>query len=486
MTTKAKKERVLEFLESLPLWSRPGDKSEQSALKEERANLAGVKTRLLDILNHDSLINTGRVQIIGLQSLKDQLGDRWEGHRGFVHASLQAILRRKLDSTDVFFRHDQDDYVIVFASLGYAAAKLVCAGVMQELNTLLLGDDDMGSVTVRTAVGVVEGKLLLEQSSIDDVLHGLDEVEPDSELEWDREKASDGPSEMDRPSSDASMNASIRWKIMSPSEEENRQKAEQSWTPINEDALDEGVVPDQFEMVYRPMWSPKHEIISTFTASFVGTDQEGQLRKAYSFVHSPKLIRAMDVDVLKRASETTLDLFARKQRFVVAIPHHYETVTNWSRLYEYAEHCKAIPNELQNYVILACDDFPPGVPPSKLLMIGYALKPLCRGLAAYVSWTTRDLTPYSDAGFSTVGLFIPRDVPFAAIQIRIEEFAELARRSGLQTAVLNVHDETLCEIVRKAGIDFVMGRLIGDYQKAPSHMIRLPWDEIKARQRLAV
>ena len=181
-----------------------------------------------------------------------------------------------------------------------------------------------------------------------------------------------------------------------------------------------------------------------------------------------------------QASHKVAELFKERQRFLMAVPHHYESVASWTRLYEYAEHCKSIPDEVQRYLALSCDDFPAGIPASKLAMIGNALAPHCRSLAANVSWAVRDLGLYRDAGFSVVALFVPRDTPRTLVKARIEDFADMGRRHNLRTAVLNVHDLDLGEIVRDAGIDFVMGRLIGDYQKEPSHMVKLSWDEIRA------
>jgi hypothetical protein len=484
MAKKGTRQRVLDFIEGLPIWSRSPDADERTELHEERQRLKDVKSRLLEILNNDALISTGRVQIIGLETLKEKLGERWEGHSDFVHNSLRAILRRRLSPSDVFFRHEGDDYVIVFATLGLAAARLVCAGVIQELNTMLLGFEESDSIVVRTAVGVVDGRLLLEENTLDDVLKELSDVDREEvDIDWEEAIAGAG---VDRPTTGLSNDKAnaINWEPLVYAGGLRRQTYE-PWTPIDEDALDEGVVPDEFSLIYRPMWSPAQEIISTFSTNFVGADENGQLRNAYSFVRGPKLTRSMDVHVLKRATATATSLFELRQRFVLAIPHHYESVTNWTRLYEYVEWCKNVPKDMYNYVILSCDDFPSGVPASKLQMIGYALRPYCRGLAVNVSWTTRDLAPYGDAGFTTVGLFVPPDTPFAAAQIRIEEFAAAGRRRGLQTAVLNVHDIAVAEVIRDAGIDFVMGRLIGDYQEKPTHMIRLPWSEILDRARAA-
>jgi hypothetical protein len=482
MARKDTRKRVLEFLEGLPLLSRSRAADDQAERYKERKQLAGVKARILEILSNDALISTGRVQILALQSLKDELGDRWETHRDFIHDSLKTILKRRLNAFDVFFQHEEEDYVIVFASVGLEAAKLICASIMRELNALLLGHEETRSITIRTAVGVVDGRLLLEETSLDEVLAGLAIVEPqasDIVLEDVDSIASAAPAGGGHEKA-----GSIGWEPLDYVAARNK-PSYQPWTPIDEDALDEGVVPEEFKLIYRPMWSPQQEIISTFTTNFVGTDDHGQLRNAYSFVRGAKLTRAMDVDVLKRAAATTADLFDQRQRFVLAIPHHYESATNWSRLREYVEVCKTIPKDTRNYVILSCDDFPPGVPASKLQMIGYGLRPCCRGLAANISWMMRDLAPYADAGFTIVGLFIPPDTPAAAIQLRIDEFAEGGRRQGLQTALLNVHDLHSAEIARNAGVDFVMGRLIGDYQNTPGHMCRLPWSDIIQRARKA-
>jgi hypothetical protein len=474
--------RMFEFLGGLPLWSRRPDSREEDALKEEQKRLSSVQAQLLDILNSETLISTGRVQILGLDGLKEKLGSRWESHRDSIHTSLKAIARRKLSAHDVFFQHGDDEYVIVFSSLSFAAAKLVCAGILQELSTFLLGDESNQSIAVRTAVGVVDGKILSEASTIDDILRNIEHAEETSqEIDSTGNK---GPIEHEHAQSADEDNdaAGFGWQKID-FESSLTSASARVWVPIDDDAADKDVSLDQFQLIYRPMWNPGLETITTFAASFVATGEDGQLKNAYSQARGSKLVRRMDVSVLVRASHKVAELFRQRQRFLMAIPHHYESVASWSRVYEYAEHCKSIPEEVRKYLALSCDDFPVGVPSSKLAMIGNALAPYCRNLAANVNWAVRDLSLYRDAGFSVVAIFVPQDMPRTLVKARIDDFAETGRRLGLRTAVLNVHDLELGEIVRDAGIDFVMGRLIGDYQKEPSHMVKLSWDEIRAGER---
>lgn len=478
MAKKRKRGRVLDFLGNLPLWSSQGESEETDKLEEERRKLALMQGRLLEILNTEPLISAGRVQIIGLEDLKKDLGAKWESHRDSIHASLKTILRRKLGSADVYFQHGQDDYIIVFATLTLAAAKLVCASIMKELNTLLLGDDNNRTVTVRTAVGVADGRLLMEESNVDEVLKGLSAV---SEEDGAPEEyaAEEGPVRALSPQAGDRPHTSVGWERIDFEGTLGR-PSERVWSPINDDALDEDVDLNNFRLIYRPMWSPANETITTYTASFVGEGPDGQLKNAYSFVRGSKLVRQMDASVLARASRKIVESFKADRRFVMAVPHHYESVTNWSRLREYSEYCKAIPEEIRQYLALSCDDFPPGTPASKLLTIGNALSPYCRVLAANVMWTIRDLSPYRDAGFKLVGMFVPRDVSLPLIRARIEDFAEFGRRNGLSTAILNVHSPELAAIVRDAGIGFIMGRFIGDYQDEPASMTRISWDELLA------
>ena len=482
MAKKRKGERMFDFLGEFSLWSRRSDSKEKDVLTEERKRLASVQAQLLDILNSETLISTGRVQILGLDVLKEKLGPRWEAHRDAIHSSLKAIVRRKLSAHDVFFQHGEDDYVIVFSSLSFAAAKLVCAGILQELSTMLLGDESNQSITVRTAVGVVDGRLLSEANSIDDVLRNVGHIEATSEeIDFSDDRGPIGHAHPESADGDIDSRA-LGWEKID-FESSLTGASARIWVPIDDDAEDKDVSLDQFQLIYRPMWSPGLETITTFSANFVATGDDGQLKNAYSFARGSKLVRKMDISVLARASHKVAELLKTRQRFLMAIPHHYESVASWSRLYEYAEHCKSIPEEVRRYLALSCDDFPAGIPPSKLAMIGNALVPHCRSLAANVDWAVRDLSPYRDAGFSVVAIFVPRDAPHTLVKARIEDFADMGRRLGLRTAVLNVHDLEVGEIVRNAGVDFVMGRLIGDYQKEPSHMVKLSWDEIRIGRR---
>ena len=281
MAKKRKGERVFDFLGEFPLWSRRSNSREKEDLEEERKRLASVQAQLLDILNSETLISTGRVQILGLDGLKEKLGARWAAHRDAIHSSLKTIVHRKLSAHDVFFQHGEDEYVVVFASLSFAAAKLVCAGILQELSTLLLGDDYNQSISVRTAVGVVDGRLLSEANSIDDVLKNVSHPEASSdEIDFgDVEPGRHWPAENAEDAADAGtpgwQEITFKSNLMS--------KSARVWVPIDNDAADKNISLDQFQLIYRPMWSPALETITTFSANFVATGEDGQLKNAYSF-----------------------------------------------------------------------------------------------------------------------------------------------------------------------------------------------------------
>lgn len=122
--------------------------------------------------------DVGRINVIGLDRLKERLGARWEQVNDRVHALARSALQRCLQPEDIWTTCG-DKYVIAFGSLNPEVARTKCRMIAQIIESALLGEADGQSVAVATAVATVDGQVLLRDlPSLDAMLASAPEVMP--------------------------------------------------------------------------------------------------------------------------------------------------------------------------------------------------------------------------------------------------------------------------------------------------------------------
>lgn len=103
------------------------------------------------LAERDIPISGARFSLVGLAELRAQLGDRWPELSTRVHELAEAVIQRHLTRGDVFDRHGEDGYVILFTQLTELQAEFKCRVIAKEIAGKLLGADWVG----RTTEGVV-------------------------------------------------------------------------------------------------------------------------------------------------------------------------------------------------------------------------------------------------------------------------------------------------------------------------------------------
>ena len=131
-----------------------------------------LSANLTRILSHRDPTQAGSIHLMGLESLREKLGNRWEAASSRIQQLAEKLLDQHLGPTDAWFRHGNGAYVVVFATLGPEQARLICAKVVEELQTLLLGHADTETITVHTAVHEIGADVIFVPARLKDMLDG--------------------------------------------------------------------------------------------------------------------------------------------------------------------------------------------------------------------------------------------------------------------------------------------------------------------------
>src|SRR5262249_55750178 len=125
--------------------------------------------------------SAGKLQMIGFESIRERLGQRWARSREQICSFLEAELASALGPGDVFFRLDDLAYIVLLANRSIAESKLLCAKIAQDVCRRFFGDED-DLVRVRNLICNAESALISEDVSIEDALDSMLETEGEEQI----------------------------------------------------------------------------------------------------------------------------------------------------------------------------------------------------------------------------------------------------------------------------------------------------------------
>ena len=131
---------------------------------DDADDLHAFETSLREIAVARPSISAGRLQLLNLAPTAAHFGDSWPNVVDRVYRMIERTLQRHLGPRDIFRRHRQHFYVVVFADAAGAEARARMALITDDINAQLFGDDgDLSLLELRSAVVDVDGDVVLER-----------------------------------------------------------------------------------------------------------------------------------------------------------------------------------------------------------------------------------------------------------------------------------------------------------------------------------
>jgi GGDEF domain-containing protein len=117
---------------SAPASASPGLRSDERLVAADAAEA-------LARLEHTELVERGSVVLLGLDAVRDRLGDRWERKRDQVLEHVDRLVERKLKPHDLFLRVGDAEYLLALPDEDRAGAHAVGLRLLREILTFFLG-----------------------------------------------------------------------------------------------------------------------------------------------------------------------------------------------------------------------------------------------------------------------------------------------------------------------------------------------------------
>ncbi|UKV13251.1 diguanylate cyclase [Thalassospiraceae bacterium SW-3-3] len=404
-------------------------------------SFTNIKTKLNAILTKSKLVEAGRIHMVGFDTLREELGDRWEAVRERVFNFTEKKLQTHLTPNDVFFRYGEEEFLVVFSSMSNEAAQLLVGKVIEEVYQFILGSPDTSKIVIKSAVQQVDGELLFKDINLAEALSDATKTVPGGKYQGSL--LIDGE---DLPDDD----------IKTPTQQ-----------PV--------------KFIYRPIWDVQRKTITTYRSIPTRMMSSSYMAEGYSVLGmSEEHENFLDLDIaaLRSAAQTLSKVMDNGFVFACNITIHYETISRSDLRRAYIEAASKLPAQLRRFFIVELVHLPIGVPAVRIAEFVSFLNSLFRAITCRIPLENRSLQSYTNCNLFGVGVdLIDARKPESDIMKKIDRLAGLASAARLRTYLLNVNSTSLAIASAAAGINYLSGKDIGETRKFPGKVITMEWED---------
>ncbi|WP_431857259.1 hypothetical protein [Azospirillum sp.] len=409
------------------------------------------------ILQTHSSMAAGVVHLLGLDQIREAVGEKWPLISERVHDLAARMLQKHLGPNDAWIRYDNANYLVVFSGRDKAAAQLVCGKIKAELHELLLGRSETSTITVKTATIDLEGQVLVETQRLSELLDAFaTQAAAAAECTGCTHRGEDA----EPPCIGTGQELAQKLGLAGKSEP---------------------------EFMYRPVWDAYAQVISTYVCEAFLVRPGFNRVRGYDVLYDQENfddILDLDMKTFSEAVATYNELFQNRFRFVLTIPVHFETLANTKRRREYWQLFRMTPKYLIPFLAFELVSLPPKIPFGRLSEIVNILRTSCRTVIARTGSELPDLPTYVQGGVKAVGLDICAHADGAKVRQDIERFGAVCRKAGIVPYADGVRTPSMLEAADKAAFKYLAGPLIGEADSFPQHMARCSEREILMRARI--
>lgn len=401
---------------------------------------AKLKTKLNSILAESQLVEAGRIHMVGLDSLRVKLGDRWERLRDRILSYTEKRLEHHLSEKDAFFSYGEGEYIIVFANLSHDAARLVAAKIAEDVHQFIMGSRDSENIVVKSAVQKVDGELLFKDVQLAELLaKSREPAKQDDELGQVEEEDED-----------------------------------LSLPPIS-----------AVEFLFRPMWDVQKKTMSTYRIVPRRKMPASYYVEGYAAVHEEtpeRTVLDLDVATIKYAAKALIKSINLGQVFAINVPVHYETISRSETRRDYFSIVDSIPEQVRRFFIVELAHLPLGVPSVRVSEFSAFLRTRFRAVTCVVPFDLKTINSYAEANLFGLGIDLSLvNKQEAEILRRFDSFSSSTHSLNMKTYIMGINSVSLAVGATVSGINYISGPLVGEDRAVPSRNMSMTWDDFFTR-----
>ena len=129
-------------------------------------------SRILERLQGSTLLSSGQVNLIVLDSIAESFGARWDSKRAAVYEHVERALARSSSDSGYFARVSETDFLVVHPDLGEFSAQASCHRAFQEIWEHFLGQTPPPRLTIHRVTDLSGQQITAVPTSLTDALAG--------------------------------------------------------------------------------------------------------------------------------------------------------------------------------------------------------------------------------------------------------------------------------------------------------------------------
>jgi hypothetical protein len=403
-----------------PLWDRPPrvvPPSARATPEQTAAAQARFEARVGEVARQLGQGSTGKLQLLQLDRLRAELGERWAEIVDRVRAIAEQVLARRLAPVDVFAPIDEGCYLILFAALAEDEAQLQVAAIAREIRDRLLGEvGPSPAVAVAAFVAPLAevARLGARAPTIVEIDRALSE----------REDVAPPP--------DTASQAELRPRL------------------------------GEVGVCYRPMLYTKTGMVSVFGAQAMRLEPDGAIERGLAAypANDPPVSFEIDRAVLQRALKDARRLVRRSERALVTVPVRLQSLIDHSSG-QLVDLCRSQRPAVRRLIVIEIVNLLPDAPTARLGEAIAPIQPFCRAAIISVPPQFTDFERAARLGVASVGVELasldPRGAARDQLVARLAGFAAGAHMNGMTAHLHGIADHAVLEAARAAGFDYLNG-----------------------------
>ena len=399
-----------------------------------------------------ALLARGCVNVLSLEGIRSEAGERWPRIRDGVYGRMETLLRQKLGPTDFFTRIDDESYLVTMPAAEPEDVNVVCLRVAYDLYTSFIGQCDLGNIHVSTAIGADEEGLTLKRLSRDQIISlaekaGVADLIPPN-------LPRNGVSPLLSVLADRAINS------VSP-----LQRREQH-TSLN--------ITHEFV----PAWVAPNCAITTYIC------EPKSIMVAETGMHitlaqlSPKERVQAELSCLHAGIAQLARSAQKGNRFLLGVNISFEVLGSPNGRMEFLSALHNLSYEYRPYLDYTINEVPPGVAQTRLNNMVNMLRPFGRSVSATVAPASRVYTAYQGIGLRSMGLDLREYASALTFDDDLRNLLHMAKVMKLATFLCNVRKLETLQSPHASSVQILSGPAVALPCEEPRGMWRLSWDDI--------
>jgi GGDEF domain-containing protein len=491
----------------------------QSLSQQEIAtpHLGELEARLCRVLTEQPTVTAGRIFFIDLEGLKTELADQWPNLAEVIDSVARTVFRRNLSGNDVYCKHGDGGFLVVFSTLSTASATIICQRIADDLRAMLMGKTGSAQIGVRTVVGQRDSRLLLQEvSPLDQAIRVSRPTTPaprpssgtstasirgmaqtsislpdDGDPGWNQIRwhgNAQPPAEPGSPAPDTTARTQPPAKRIVADEP--------GWEPLRIDRLNqpstlarpttaEADAPAAASYLFQPVWDTQNKLLSTYlclTPDEVASEPTCMAAGADLGEVDGDAVAAFDLNKLLNAADMLDELVRNYFQLFVSATVHAETMGSPRLRRQYLHVLRRIPEKLRKFLILQLYGLPAGIATGRIVECVTALRPNCGAILVDTGLDPGDMAKFAGIGVHAVGADLRTVSPSEQRLFGdLARFAAEADKHRLWTFLTGVTKSSQIIGATAAGIRYLSGRRVGPASEVPMHIRQFNLEDFYSR-----